>query len=90
MQQMLKKSFGNCLANIASPNGTPSKSLLKKKKKVKRRLVNVKTNNDLFDDCTMHRLKCSLIQLNSITGFDIIGDQRVLTFHAKVSIESIL
>jgi len=81
--QMIKKTFVNGLA-VASPTSTPSKTLLKKKKKLKRRLVNVKTNNDLFDDCTMHRLKCSLIQLNSITGLDIIGDQRVLTFHSKV------
>lgn len=84
--QMIKSSkaasFAASLA-VASPTGTPSKTL-KKKKKLKRRLVNVKTNNDLFDDCTMHRLKYSLIQLNSITGLDIIGDQRVLTFHAKV------
>jgi len=79
---MLKRSLSGLA--IASPSSTPSKSMLKKKKKLKRRLVNVKTNNDLFDDCTMHRLKGSLIQLNSITGLDIIGDQRILTFHAKV------
>ena len=77
--QLIKKSL-----QANGVGSSPSKTLLKKKKKLKRRLVNVKTNNDLFDDCTMHRLKCSLIQLNSITGLDIIGDQRVLTFHAKV------
>lgn len=84
--QMLKNSSKSAFAAslaVASPTSTPNKSL-KKKKKLKRRLVNVKSNNDLFDDCTMHRLKYSLIQLNSITGLDIIGDQRVLTFHAKV------
>jgi len=32
----------------------------------------------------MHRLKYSLMQLNSITGFDLTGEQRYLTFHAKV------
>ena len=77
-----KSNLANNLA-VASPTSTPNKNL-KKKKKLKRRLVNVKTNNDLFDDCTMHRLKYSLIQLNSITGLDIIGEQRILTFHAKV------
>lgn len=84
--QMLKHNKSGLANNlaVASPTGTPSKTL-KKKKKLKRRLVNVKTNNDLFDDCTMHCLKYSLIQLNSITGLDIIGQQRVLTFHAKVS-----
>ena len=83
--QMIKNSKSSLATSltVASPTSTPSKTL-KKKKKLKRRLVNVKTNNDLFDDCTMHRLKYSLIQLNSITGLDIIGDQRVLTFHAKV------
>lgn len=87
--QMIKKSFTNGLS-VSSPTSTPSKMLMKKKKKLKRRLVNVKTNNDLFDDCTMHHLKCSLIQLNSITGLDLIGDQRLLTFHAKVNWISLL
>ncbi|RWS06845.1 zinc finger protein aebp2-like protein [Dinothrombium tinctorium] len=80
--------YSNCphSAATSSSSGTPNK-LYKRKKvnKVKRRCVNLKSNQDYFDVCIMEHLKYSLYQLNAMTGIDIAGSQRNITFHSKVN-----
>ncbi|RWS30078.1 zinc finger protein aebp2-like protein [Leptotrombidium deliense] len=83
-------TFNNCTngtvnGNSNSTHGTPNK-LLKRKKvnKVKRRFVNLKSNEDYFDVRIMEHLKYSLYQLNATTGVDIVGSQRDIVFHSRV------